>query len=456
MNELASRILSLVGGKDNVLANATCMTRLRLTLRDLSLVDQEALRQVDGVMGLVIQDQVQVILGPGKVNQVGSAFAQLTGLSLGYEELAADQVAKANKDQQKAKYDKPLQRFLQRIANIFIPLLPGIIAAGMINGIANVIRTMGWALFAFLPIYVGMNAAKEFKGSAVLGGMAGALSVAVPSMPLLAKVADAPILLPITNKAFSPGAGGLLAALFMGIFFAYLERAIRRIMPDLLDTFFTPLLTVVVGVLVSVIVIQPLAALVTDGIYASLDYFYTQLGALGGFLLSVGFLPLVSVGLHQALTPIHTMLNNPQGPTAGVNYLLPILMMAGGGQVGAGLALYLKSRNKRLRQLTRDSLPVGILGIGEPMMYAVTLPLGKPFITACLGSGLGGVLAVLFHLGAVSQGVSGLFGLLIMVPGTQISYVIAMLGAYLGGFVLTWFFGVDEARIAQVYGGDKQ
>ena len=272
MNELASRILSLVGGKDNVLANATCMTRLRLTLRDLSLVDQEALRQVDGVMGLVIQDQVQVILGPGKVNQVGSAFAQLTGLSLGYEELAADQVAKANKDQQKAKYDKPLQRFLQRIANIFIPLFPGIIAACMINGIANVInvsnqnawagewwfqaiRTMGWALFAFLPIYVGMNAAKEFKGSAVLGGMAGALSVAVPSMPLLAKVADAPILLPITNKAFSPGAGGLLAALFMGIFFAYLERAIRRIMPDLLDTFFTPLLTVVVGVLVSVIVI---------------------------------------------------------------------------------------------------------------------------------------------------------------------------------------------------------
>ena len=122
MNELASRILSLVGGKDNVLANATCMTRLRLTLRDLSLVDQEALRQVEGVMGLVVQDQVQVILGPGKVNQVGSAFAQLTGLSLGYEELAADQVAKANKAQQKAKYDKPLQRFLQRIANLFIPL----------------------------------------------------------------------------------------------------------------------------------------------------------------------------------------------------------------------------------------------------------------------------------------------------------------------------------------------
>ncbi len=105
-----------------------------------------------------------------------------------------------------------------------------------------------------------------------------------------------------------------------------------------------------------------------------------------------------------------------------------------------------------MKQLTRDSIPVGILGIGEPMMYAVTLPLGKPFLTACLGSGFGGILAVLFHLGTVSQGVSGLFGLLIMVPGSQLQFVIAMLAAYVGGFVLTWFFGVDEDRIETVYG----
>ena len=127
-------------------------------------------------------------------------------------------------------------------------------------------------------------------------------------------------------------------------------------------------------------------------------------------------------------------------------------MTAGGGQVGAGLALYLKTKNKKLKQITRDSLPVGILGIGEPLMYAVTLPLGRPFITACLGSGFGGMLAVLFHLGTVTQGVSGLFGLLIMVPGTQLQFVIAMLGAYIGGFIITWFFGIDEERINAVYG----
>jgi PTS system sucrose-specific IIC component len=120
--------------------------------------------------------------------------------------------------------------------------------------------------------------------------------------------------------------------------------------------------------------------------------------------------------------------------------------------VGAGLALYIKTKNKKAKKYISESLPVGILGVGEPLMYAVTLPLGKPFVTACLGAGFGGILAALFHLGTVSQGVSGLFGLLIVVPGTQLLYVVAMLAAYAGGFVLTWFFGVDEGRINDVFG----
>ena len=160
----------------------------------------------------------------------------------------------------------------------------------------------------------------------------------------------------------------------------------------------------------------------------------------------------MAVGLHQALTPIHALLNDPDGATQGVNYLLPILMMAGGGQVGAGIALYFKTRNRRLKKFISESIPVGILGVGEPLMYAVTLPLMRPFVTACLGAGLGGVVAALFHVGTVSQGVSGLFGLLIVVPGQQLFYLLAMLAAYAGGFVLTWFFGVDEDRINEFYG----
>lgn len=468
-SEIAKELLDKVGGKDNVLSNATCMTRLRVTLKDNSILDEESLKKVEGVMGVVLSDTIQFVLGPGKVNKVGEEFSKLTGLKLGSVKEDVEEIAKDNKKANKSKQNHPVQVFLRHIANIFVPLLPGIIAAGMINGICNVInvytkgaltgtwwyeciRTMGWALFAYLPIFVGFNAAREFGGSGILGGIAGAMSINNAAMPLLMKINDAPIVIPIVNKGFNPAAGGLLAALFAGICFALLEKQFKKVVPDVVTTFFTPLLTVIVGGLLALLILQPFGSFVSAGIFSILTFVYEKMGVLGGYILSAGFLPLVSVGLHQALTPIHVMLNDPTGPTAGINYLLPILMMAGGGQVGAGLALYFKTKNKKVKQLTRDSIPVGVLGIGEPMMYAVTLPLGKPFITACLGAGFGGVLASLFKLGTVSQGVSGLFGLLIVQPGNWIFYVIAMLGAYIGGFVITWFFGVDEERINEVYG----
>lgn len=471
----AQKVLDAVGGKANVTANENCMTRLRLSIADHSKVDMEALKKIDGVIGVVDCGTVQVVFGPGVVRKVADEFAKLTGLALGVDEVEPGNVkavAKENKKANEEKHNGAFQQFLKRIANIFIPILPGIIAAGLINGICNIInvsshnayagvwwyqciRTIGWALFAYLPIFVGMNAAKEFRGSPILGAIAGAYFVSNSAMPLMAKVGKASMILPLTNKAFDPGNGGLIAALLAGILFAYLERGIRKWMPNIIDTFMTPLLTVIAGGLISVIILQPVGAWLTQLIYIILDFFYTKLSWVGGYLLSAGFLPLVAVGLHRALTPIHTMLNDPAGPTHGVNYLLPILMMAGGGQVGAGLAIYLKTKNKKLKRMTRDSLPVGILGVGEPLMYAVTLPLGKPFVTACLGAGFGGILASLFKLGTVSQGVSGLFGLLIVVPGQQLFYVLSMVAAYIGGFVLTYFFGVDEKRIAEVYGDEK-
>ncbi|GAA0076341.1 PTS transporter subunit EIIC [Clostridium sp. CTA-5] len=467
---IAKEVLIAVGGRENVLSNATCMTRLRISIKDYSKVDFESIKKIEGVMGIVESDNLQVVFGPGKVTKVGTEFSELTGIMLGIsDEIKAEDLAKVNKSSNKSKQTHPLQVFLRKIANIFVPLLPGIIAAGLINGITNVInvsthgslsgqwwyeciRTMGWALFFYLPVLVGMNAAKEFKGSAVLGAIAGAMSISNAAMPLLAKYGDNQVILPFTKSVFNPSAGGLLAALISGMFFAFLERKIRKIIPDILETFLTPLLTVIFGGIVTLLVLQPVGAGLTVGIFGGLNFIYEKLGVIGGYILSAGFLPLVAVGLHQALTPIHAMLNDPNGATQGINYLLPILMMAGGGQVGAGFALYLKTKNKRLKQLTRDSLPVGILGIGEPMMYAVTLPLGKPFVTACLGAGVGGILASLFHLGTVSQGVSGLFGLLIVVPGTQLYYIIAMVGAYVGGFILTYLFGVDEKRINEIYG----
>ena len=464
----AQEIYDILGGKENIISNAVCMTRLRVKTKNE--VDLEKLKKVDGILNVVNAETLQIVLGPGKVNAVGDEFSKLSGIALGFSDSNVKDVASENKKANKQKYNGPVQRFLQKIANIFVPLLPGIIASGLIMGLTNVInvatknayntvwwfaaiRSIGFVMFGYLAIYVGMNAAKEFGGTAVLGGIMGSIFITNPVLPLLLKVEDkSAVILPFTGKPFAPGMGGLLASLFMGIIVAYLEKKIRKTVPVMLDTFFTPLLTLIIGVFIALIIIQPLGTVVTGFIFAILDFTYKKLGILGGYILAAGFLPLVSVGLHQALTPIHTLLNDPTGPTKGINYLLPILMMAGGGQVGAGIAIYIKTKNQRLKNMVRDSIPVGILGIGEPLMYAVTLPLGKPFITACLGSGIGGVLAVLFHLGTISQGVSGLFGLLIVVPGSWIYFIIAMLGAYVGGFMLTYLFGIDDEKIEEMYG----
>ena len=410
--ELAQKLLDLLGGKDNVLANAACMTRLRVTVKDTGNVDTEGIKALDGVMGLVEDDTMQIVLGPGKVNKVLEEFSKLTGLAKGVADESVVDAAATNKAAQKAKYEsKPVQAFLKKISNVFVALLPGIIAAGLINvstagALAGEwwyqgIRSMGWALFAYLPILVGYNAAREFGGSAALGGIAGMMCIANSAMPLLAPGAADPataILLPLTNAQYNPAAGGMIAALIAGAFFAWMERQIRKVMPNALDTFLSPLLVLIIGAFALMLVIQP------------------------------------------------------YGATKGINYLLPILMMAGGGQVGAGLALYFKTKNAKLKKYVAESIPVGILGVGEPLMYAVTLPLVRPFVTACLGAGFGGAVAALLHIGTVSQGVSGLFGLLIVVPGQQLGYVAAMLLAYAAGFVLTWFFGVDERKINEFFG----
>lgn len=211
-----------------------------MTVKDAGNVDTEGIKALDGVMGLVEDDTMQIVLGPGKVNKVLEEFSKLTGLAKGVADESVVDAAATNKAAQKAKYEsKPVQAFLKKISNVFVALLPGIIAAGLINGICNVInvstagalagewwyqgiRSMGWALFAYLPILVGYNAAREFGGSAALGGIAGMMCIANSAMPLLAPGAADPataILLPLTNAQYNPAAGGMIAALIAGCIF---------------------------------------------------------------------------------------------------------------------------------------------------------------------------------------------------------------------------------------------
>ncbi|MGW8764205.1 PTS transporter subunit EIIC [Streptomyces sp. NPDC055815] len=457
---IAAAILPLVGGAGNISSVAHCMTRLRLGLRDRSLVRDEALKALPSVMGVVEDDTYQIVLGPGTVARVTPEFealvAEAPAPAHSAEELA-DRGA-ALKAARKARNATPFKLFLRRIANIFVPLIPALIGCGIIAGLNGLLVNLGWlpgvtpalaamasGFMALIAVFVGYNTAKEFGGTAILGGAVAAIIV----FPGVAKI-DA------FGQTLSPGQGGVLGALGAAVLAVYVEKWCRRWVPESLDVLVTPTLTVLISGLVTIFGLMFVAGEVSRAIGEAADWLLANAGAGAGFLLGGLFLPLVMLGLHQALIPIHTTLIEQQGYTV----LLPILAMAGAGQVGAALAVYLKlPRNGSIRRTIKSALPAGFLGVGEPLIYGVSLPLGRPFVTACVGGAFGGGFIGLFSMlgdkvGSTAIGPSGwaLFPLLDGNKGlgeTIAIYAGGLLVGYAVGFVATYFFGFSKELLEE-------
>ncbi|MDC2864371.1 PTS transporter subunit EIIC [Bacillus sp. BP-3] len=467
-HSMASQILDAVGGSDNVSAYTNCMTRLRITLVNRNLINEEVLKKIDGVLGTVDDETYQIILGPGVITKVAEQFGAL----LAERKDGSSKISSADELQAKAaeikaelkkKNNTPFKIFLGKIGNIFIPLIPAFVGAGLIAGIASILlnnitagnldkETWGQyvtvlnviknALFSYLIIFVGINAAKEFNTTPALGGVIG-------GMPLLTGISsENPILNIFTGQPLSPGQGGVIGVLVAVWILAFVEKLLRKWIPDAIESIVTPTIVLLIVGLVTIFFIMPLAGFVSDNLIGAINWVLLRGGAFAGFVLGATFLPLVMLGLHQILIPIHLEMINATGMTQ----LLPILSMAGAGQVGAAIALWIRCRrNKSLTNVIKGALPVGILGIGEPLIYGVTLPLGQPFITACIGGGIGGaVIGLLGNVGAIAIGPSGL-ALIPLIAGTVWwKYVIGLFGGYIGGFIVTYFFGVPkEAMIEQ-------
>lgn len=436
---LAARILDLVGGKENINGASYCMTRLRLTLADITKADTAQLRATAGVLGVVESaGQLQVILGPGVVNKVAAEFAAIAGITLGEVQDIKATYADRNRT--------PFKLFLRKLAGIFIPLIPAIVASGMVAGLTNLairggadpqgtlvllLNAMGWGIFGYLAIFVGINTAREFGGTPAMGGLAAVLLI----NPAIANIK-------IWDQALVPGRGGLVGVLLVAWFMTVIEKRLRRYVPDVIDIIVTPTLSLLITGFAAYYVLQPVGGWLSE----SIVWFFKSLihigGPIGGFVLASTFLPVVMSGLHQGLVPVHMEFLN----TLKENPLLPILAMAGGGQVGATMAVYLKTKNTRLKNVIKGSLPVGILGIGEPLIFGVTLPLGRPFVTACIGAGFGGAWQAMTHVSTVALGVSGLPLAFLVTPGSVVNYLIGILIAYGGGFAVTWIAGFDDPK----------
>jgi sucrose PTS system EIIBCA or EIIBC component len=447
--ELALSILEHVGGRENLLSLHHCMTRLRLTPKKRDSVDLEKLKGISGVMGVVEQSgQLQIILGPGVVNKVTRYLTDETGME-----------AESVEDLQAAVQDTnrtPFKLFLRKLANIFIPLIPAIVAGGLISGITGIIvytldvsETNQWiqllnaissVIFFYLSVFVGINTAREFGGTPALGGVAGGLLY----LPAIAEIT-------LFGDKLIPGRGGLIGVLLAAWFISVVEKQVRKRTPAALDIIVTPAVSLLITGLATYAVLQPVGGYISDGITNGLTSLLNAGGAAGsavsGAVLAGTFLPLVITGLHHGLTPIHMDLL----AKTGLDPLLPILAMGGAGQVGAAFAVYLKTRNQTLRNVIKGGLPVGILGIGEPLIFGVTLPLGRTFITACLGAAVGGTFQSVLNIASIAIGVSGLPLALLIKTDQIFLYVAGVLIAYVAGFAFTWLFGYTK-EMDQRYG----
>ena len=472
---LIEAILQAVGGAQNVAVCGNCMTRLRLTLHDQTLVQQAELKSLPGVLGVVnSDDQLQVILGPGKAQTAAEMMNLLlaSGDQTAAPELKA--LAAENKQQQKARQNSGVHQFLAKFATIFTPLIPGFIAAGMLLGIATLleqifqlnsagehnallVQAVGYmkifskGLFTFLSILIGYNAQKAFGGSGVNGAI-------IASLFLLGYQPDATVgyysgIDNFFGMVIDPR-GSIIGVLMAAIAGAWIERQIRKWMPDNLDMILTSMLTLLITGALTFVVIMPIGG----ELFKAMSWLFIHLNGnpFGCAILAGLFLLAVMFGIHQGFIPVYFALMDAQG----FNSLFPILAMAGAGQVGAALALYFRSQQgSLLRAQVKGAIIPGFLGVGEPLIYGVTLPRVKPFITACIGGAVGG-----FFIGLVAWlglpvglntvfGPSGLVSLPLMTSAQGIFagmavYAAGMAIAWIAGFAATWLFGCKNVDLS--------
>ena len=473
--QIARAILTAVG-PENITEAYNCMTRLRLRVSAVT-VTKEQLKKIAGVKGVILNDgEIHVVLGPGKAENVAKECKRLLAekektkaavQTVGAEPaaLSASHSVSENPKPAPAEIQKPenkigdgkalhaeikkrnsrsvLKRMLQRVGHIFIPLIPAFIGCGLLTGLVSLLlkispelagnsyiqylKLAGSSIFTVLNAFIGLYACKEFGGTPALGGAMAALLTA----PGLADIT-------FMGSPLIPGRGGIFASLLVGAATALIETRLRKRIPESLSLFLTPLVTITVVALAGLFVFQPLGGVLSDLLsYYTVHSIQTG-GAVTGFVIGGLFLPIVMVGVHHGLTPIHADMLASMGMTI----LLPIAAMAGCGQVGASFAVYLKSKNKFLKRTILSSLPVGMLGIGEPLIYGVTLPLGKPFICACTGGAFGGAWQAYHGIGSYALGISGIP--LAAATNHVLLYLIGVLIAYLAGFAATWVAGFED------------
>lgn len=452
----AQDILDHVGGSKNIASAAHCATRLRLVITDNKKVSKEALENIDGVKGVFeASGQLQIILGTGTVNKVFAEFIDIAGITAS---------SKAEAKEAAAEKQNWFMRAIKLLGDIFVPIIPAIVASGFLMGIMNSLDFMNCngflhinthssiyvfanlfsnIAYTFLQILIAFSAAKAFGANQYLGAVIGMIMIH-PSLQNAYTVATEGV--QQTQSVFfglfkidMVGYQGHVIPVIIAVWIlAVIEKKLHKIVPEVLDLFVTPLVSVFVTGYLTLSIVGPIFVWAENAILGAIQWMLTLPLGIGSLIMGGLYAPTVVTGIHQ----MYTAIDIGQLAKYGVTYWLPLASAANVAQGAAALAVGIKSKDKKIKSLALPSSLSAFMGITEPAIFGVNLRFFKPFIAGCIGGGCGALYASLVHLGAKGTGVTGIFGILLCL-NQPLQYLIEMVIAVGVAFVISFLIYED-------------
>lgn len=454
----AREIYEHVGKKENIISAAHCATRLRLVIADNEKADKDAVENINGVKGVFFaQGQMQIILGTGVVNKVYDEFIQIAGISeSSKEELKQVAASRAN----------PFQRLIKTLGDIFVPIIPAIVASGFLMGIMEALNFMvnnGYlnidtsgsiytfaqlfsnTAYTFLPILIAYSAGKVFGANPYLAAVIGMIMIH-PNLQNAWTVATEGV--QATQKVWfglysidMVGYQGHVIPVVIAVWvLAQIEKKLHKIVPAMLDLFVTPLVSVFVTGYLTLSIIGPIFVTIENGLLDGIQYLIALPFGIGSFIMGAFYAPTVVAGVHH----MYTIIDLGQIAKFGMTFWLPLASAANLAQGGAALAVALKTKDQKIKSMAVPSALSACMGITEPAIFGVNLRFGKPFVMACIGGACGALFASVTALGATGTGVTGIFGILLCL-NQPLSYLLMMAISIGVAFVLTWMFGYKDS-----------
>lgn len=458
--KIAQEIYERIGKKENLISAAHCATRLRLVIADNAKADKEYVENIEGVKGVFFaQGQMQIILGTGVVNKVYEEFIQIAGVSeSSKEDLKKVAASRAN----------PLQRLIKTLGDIFVPIIPAIVASGFLMGIMEALNFMvnnGFlnidtsgsiytfaqlfsnTAYTFLPILIAYSGAKVFGANPYLGAVIGMIMIH-PNLQNAWTVATEGV--QATQKVWfglysidMVGYQGHVIPVIIAVWvLAQIEKRLHKVVPAMFDLFVTPLVSVFITGYLTLSIIGPIFVGVENGLLNGIQWLIALPFGIGSFIMGAFYAPTVVAGVHH----MYTIIDLGQISKFGVTYWLPLASAANIAQGGATLAVALKTKDQKIKAMAIPSALSACMGITEPAIFGVNLRFGKPFVMGCIGGAAGALFASVTGLGATGTGVTGIFGILLCL-NNPVSYILMFLLAFGTAFVLTWMFGYKDAVV---------